>query len=237
MRAIVRRVRRDESGLSMTELLVGMVLSTVILILVTSLFVNVTKMTTVANQNRLTTGSAANTAKAITSVIGVATTKAIANQYTPDPAVVAGSRDMLQIYSLANTDPKTPAPSMYTFAIESTSPVTNPVTYQVRETKCTGTASGGYWSFSPCATTTTRIIGSDILLPTSTANQLFTYKDQSGNDITLAAATTQLTPAQRATVGSIVVTVRTQLRTTNAPAPVVVSNTVVLRNLGLETDE
>jgi hypothetical protein len=71
-----------------------------------------------------------------------------------------------------------------------------------------------------------------LLAPTSTADQLFTYRDANGAPFVIG--TGSLTDAQKAAVASITVTVRVQAETAQTPA-VIFSNTVVLRNLGLDS--
>jgi Tfp pilus assembly protein PilW len=220
---VLRRLRRDESGLSMAELLVAALLTSIVMVMVTSFFIQTAKLTTAAAQTRQSTGIAANVANDITSVVRMATTLAKSSSEIPDAAIVAGTRSSLTIYSYANTSATDPAPIKVTFTLDASGAVT--------ETRCTGTSSSGFWTFGTCATTSTRTLGTGILAPTGVSDQLFTYRDGSGT--VMSIGTGSLSATQRAEVSSILIQVRTQ---TGASGDVIwVKNSVVLRNLGLET--
>lgn len=217
---------REESGLSLAELLIAMMLTSIMLVMVGSFFIQTTKLTASATQLRESTGSAANIANGITSVIGVATTLSKAGSEIPDAAIVAGTRSSLTVYSYANTTASDPAPVKVTFTLDATGKVT--------ETRCAGTKSAGFWTFGTCSASSTRTLGTGLLAPTGTSDQLFTYRSGSGTEY--AIGTGSLTATQRASVSSIIVTVRVQAEGSSTE-PVVIRNTVVLRNLGLETGE
>lgn len=220
----LRRLGRDESGLSMTELLVAATLTSIVMVMVGSFFVQTAKLTTAASDTRDSNGAASNIANGITSVVRVATTLAKAGSEIPDPAIVSGTRSSLTINSYANTNASNPAPVRVTFTLDAAGVVT--------ETRCTGSAASGFWKFAPCVSTTSRILGSGVLAPTGVSNQLFTYRDGSGNPMLIG--TGSLSSAQLAEVSSIVVQVRAQSPNSTTD-PVFFTNTVVLRNLGLET--
>jgi Tfp pilus assembly protein PilW len=208
----------------MAEILVAMMLTTLILVMVTSMFISTSKLTMAASQTRNSNGVAANISNSITSVLRVATTLAKSTSAIPDPAIVSGTRSSLTLYSYSNTNAANPAPVKVTFALDGSGNLT--------ETRCTGVASGGFWTFGSCSATSTRTVGTGLLAPTSTADQLFTYRDAGGTPFVIG--TGSLSATQRAAVGSIIVTVRAQA-TGSQTDPVIISSTVVLRNLGLDT--
>lgn len=224
-RSGMRRIRDEQSGMSLAEVLVSSMLTLVIMTMIATMFVQVTKITTASNQTHNSNGVAANIANELSAVIRVATTLAKSNVATPDPAIVAGTRSSLTLYTLSNTSADNPAPVRVTFTLDSSNTLT--------EQRCGGVASAGFWTFGSCSSTSTRIIGQGLLAPTATGNQLFTYRTVNNADMVIG--TGSLTAAQRAQVASIVVTVRAQ-----APGaetnPVLVQNVVVLRNLGLDIE-
>jgi len=224
MRALIRRLRADQSGLSLAEVLVAVLLTALLFVMVGAMFVQVTNLTTAASQTRESNGNASNIANEINSVVRVATNLAKLNSAIPDPAVVDGTRSSLTIYSLADTSATTPAPTKVTFTLDAAGKVT--------EARCTGSLSGAYYTFGSCTASSSRVIGVGVLAPTGTTDQLFTYRDVNGAPIIIG--TSSLTAAQRTTVASITVTVRTQ-PANSTTRPVIVSNTVVLRNIGLDT--
>ncbi|MEZ5189582.1 MAG: hypothetical protein R2717_00955 [Schumannella sp.] len=226
IRTALRRLREDQSGLSLSELLIATMLTSIMLVMVGSFFIQTTKLTTSAAEYRESTGTAANMANAITSVLGVATTLSKAGSEIPDAAIVAGTRSSLTVYSYANTTASDPAPVKVTFTLDATGKLT--------ETRCTGSKSAGFWTFGTCSATSTRTLGEGLLAPTGTSDQLFTYRNGSG--VAYAIGTGSLTASQREGVSSVIVTVRVQ-PDGSSTEPVVIQNTVVLRNLGLETGE
>jgi Tfp pilus assembly protein PilW len=230
----LKRLREDQSGLSFAEILVAVMLSMLILVMVTSFFIQVGKITTNSGQQRDANRNAANISNELTSVLRVASTLPKLNTATADPAIVDGTRSSLTVYALSNTVATKPAPVKITFTLDATGKVT--------ETRCTGTASGNYYTFASCVTSTTRTLGTNVLAPATPtgttvqnlvdSGQLFTYLDVNGNPFTIG--TGSLSATQRATVAKIIVTVRTQA-TGSTAKPVVVSSVIVLRNIGLDT--
>ena len=230
MRRIARRVTRlrdEQSGLSMTELLVAAMLTTVMLALVGTMFVQITRLTTAANQGRTSNGVAADMSNSITSVLRVAATRPVTGSVIPEAAIVAGTRSSLTLYSYSNTDGNNPLAvkmAKITYTLNASGALT--------ETRCTGVLTGGFWYFSTCTPSTTRTLGTGLLAPTGVTDQLFTYRDGNGDPYVIG--TGSLSDTQRASVGSITVTVRVRAEGTTSD-PVIISSTVVLRNLGLDT--
>jgi hypothetical protein len=221
---MLRRVRRDDSGVSLTELLVASTLTVLVMAMIGTMFVQVTRITKDSNDTQIFNGLASNAANELSAVLRVATTHPIANVATAEPAIVSGTRSVLTIYSLSNTSPTSPAPVKVTFTLDSTGKIT--------EDRCSGTANNGYWTFTTCSSTSSRSFGKGILLPTGVSDQLFTYLDVNGDPILIG--TGSLTLAQRAQVAAITITIRVQTAGSSTGA-VLVSNKVVLRNLGLDT--
>lgn len=228
MRALNRRFRalglrtRDE-GLSLTELLVGMGLTTLLMLLVGSMFVQLTKITTTSTQTQNMTQIASNAANAVSSVLGTATTVAVSGQTVADSAIVAGTRSSLTVYSYTNADPLNPAPVRVDFTLDSTGKLT--------ETRCTAKRTGDFWTFGTCAATSTRVVASNLQAPSGTVNPLFTYRNSAGQPIVIG--TGSLSTTDRPKVSSIVVEITVL---TSGSRPSVIQNTIVLRNIGLDTD-
>lgn len=217
------RLRGDDSGLSLVELLVSGLLTVGMLVMISTLFIQTAKITADSNQTSNSKNDASNIANEMTSVLRVATTLAKSGQAVPDPAIVSGSRESLTIYSLSNTSASNPSPVRVTFTIGTDRTVT--------ESRCTSTASSGFWTFGGC-TVTTRNLGGNVLPQTGVSDQLFTYYTATGAPILIGAG--NLTAAQRATVASIRVYVTVKATGSNTKQ-VVISNKVVLGNIGLDT--
>lgn len=226
IRRLRTRLRLDERGLTMTELLVSMFLTSILLAAAGGMMIQVSKITTSSNQTQNSTKIGSNVANAITSTVRVAT-KVAKSGGVQDPAIVAGTRSSIQFYSNASTDPLNVGPTRITYTLNASG--------DLIEDRCVAKSSGGYWTFTTCASTTTRTIGQGLIAPGVTTNgksagQLFTYLD--GNGAPIAIGTGALSDDQRKKVGSIVIEVWVRAPGSTTAASVI-KNTVVLRNLGL----
>jgi hypothetical protein len=188
-----------------------------------AMFIQTAQITADSTQTSNSSSDATNIANAVTSVVRVATTLAKSGQAIPDPAIVSGSRESLTIYSLSDTDASNPSPVRVTFTIGTDR--------RLVESRCKSTASGGFWTFGGC-TVTSRNIGGNVQALTGTSDQLFTYYTSTGAPILIGAG--NLTAAQRATVTSIRIYVSVKADGSNTKQ-VVISNKVVLGNIGLDT--
>jgi len=220
---MIRERMKDESGMSFTELLIGMMLTSIMLLMAGSMFVQMTKITTASNQTQNSTRIASSSAKSITDVLGTATNLAVQNSAVPEPAIVAGTSSSVTLYSYTNADPTNPAPTKMTYTLDTTGKLT--------ETRCTGNASGVYWTFTTCATTLTRTLATTIQNASATVPVLFTYRNADGTAYVIDSSG-KLSDTQRKNVSSITVQV-TALPAGATGNAAVISNTVVLRNIGL----
>jgi prepilin-type N-terminal cleavage/methylation domain-containing protein len=205
-----------DSGLSLIELLVAMMLSGILLAMVGTLFVTVAKATTSSNLTREAASVAGNVANAMSKTIRFAAQNAVQNQLALDPAVVAGTPTALTVYSLADAATANPAPSMVRYRVVDTNLV---------EERWTAADTAGYWTFAAGTPATVRSLGGAIVQ----GGGIFAYLDSSGTEIT--PGTGGLTAAQRDLVAAIRITVRVR-SATSADAPLaVVENTVGMPNL------
>jgi Tfp pilus assembly protein PilW len=223
IRRALSRLRGEESGLSLVELLVSGMLTVIMLVMASTMFIQTAQITANSTQTSNSNNDASNIANEVTSVLRVATTLAKSGQAIPDPAIVSGNRESLTIYSLSNTSASNPSPVRVTFTIGADRKIT--------ESRCTSTASGGFWTFGGC-TVTTRNLGGNVVPSTDVTDQLFTYYTTTGAPILIGAD--NLTAAQLPTVASIRVYVSVRATGSNTK-PVVISNKVVLGNIGLDT--
>jgi Tfp pilus assembly protein PilV len=226
IRRVLRRIRSDESGLSLTELLVSSMLTLGILAMVGNMFIQTAAITSQSTQTNNSNNIAANIANEVAATVRVATNLSKSGQALPDPAIVSGSRESLTLYSLSNTDPDNPAPVRVKYTINSDR--------EVIEERCTGTASGGFWTFGSCASLTTRNLGGAVTALTGVDDQFFTYYTAANQPIVIAAG--NLTATQRATVASIRIYVSVKADGSETKQAVI-SNTVFMGNLGLDQSE
>lgn len=229
IRRIARRLRSDDSGLSLAELLVSALLSLLILAMIGTFFIQTAKLTANSTQTTNSSNDAANIANEITSVVRVATTIPKSGQPAPDAAIVTGKKDSLVIYSLSNTDAATLAPVKVTFEIADPK---GDGSRTLKETRCIASLSAGFWNFGGC-TPTVRYLGNNLMPITGASDQLFTYLNATGGVIPFDG-TGKIASTDLAKVASIVVLVSVRSYGSRTQQ-VVISNKVVLGNLGLES--
>ena len=209
--------------MSLSELIVVMMVTGIVLAAVGTFFVNIAIVTTNANAATSRTNVAANVMNEMSKVIRTSSNNAVAASDDPDPAIVSATPSALTVYSYVDTSPTAPAPSKVTFRVDS-----NGIVF---EDRVKGTLSGSYYVFT--GATTTRNLGGPIL-PAS----LFTYLDTANAVITPGAA--GLTLDQRNTVASIKVVITIANTSTTggtAPSaatgnsPIILQNTIGMPNL------
>ena len=223
MIARLRRALRDERGMSLSELIVVMMVTAIVLAAVATFFTNIAIVTTNANAATSRTNVAANIMNEMSKVIRTSSNNAIAGSDDPDPAIVSATASALTVYSYVDTSPTAPAPTKVTFRVD-----TNGVVF---EDRIKGTLSGSYYVFT--GATTSRNLGGPIV-----AKNLFTYLDTSSKAVTIGS--TGLTLLQRNSVASIQVEITiannaarggTAPDATKGNSPIILSNTVGMPNL------
>lgn len=224
IRRALRRLRSEDAGLSLAELLVSGLLTIVIMAMVGSMFVQTAKITIASTHTTASNNVASNIANELTSSIRVATTLAKSGQILPDPAVAEASREKLVIYSLSNTSASNPAPVRITVTVKADR--------TVNVERCTAVESGGFWTFGSCGSLENRNLGG-ALTAVSGTDQLFTYYTSSNTVLNPGAGS--LSATDRAKIAKIKVYVSVQATAGSSTKPAVISNLVVLGNLGLDT--
>lgn len=208
---------RDESGLSLTEVLVAAMLSMIVLIAAGVIFAQTARITTGSNATQQSTRVAANATNALSQTIRMAFDLPVSGSTTDDPAIVAGTSSSLTIYSTSDTVATAPAPSKFTYTLTSGT---------LTETRCTGVVNGATWTFATCSATTTRTVASGLLTGSGIA-PLFAY---SANGTAVDPGTGSLTLAQRAAIDAITVTVSVGTSSSTAQRAVV-SAPIIMVNL------
>ena len=189
IRALSRRLSKgasDDAGLSLTELLVAMMISSMVLVMVGAMFINVAEVTTNSNATTTRSSDAANIMDEVSRVIRTASNNAVSTSVQSDPAIVSATATALTLYSYIDASPANPAPTKVTFRFDAQN--------RMVEDRVAATVSANYWVFT--GTATTRTLGG----PVTTAGT-FTYLDSTG--AVLPIATGGLTLAQRALVASV----------------------------------
>lgn len=213
-RRIADHRMKNDAGMSLVELLVAMGVLSIVMVIVTNLFVTVVATTQAANTARSAVGQAGNAMDEIARVVRMGTSNAVSGSSTPDPAVVSGTGTALTVLSYVDTTASAPLPTKVAFTVDAG---------VLTEARTVFLPSGSLAVIG--STTTSRQVASGL---TSIG---FTYADSAGRVLTPAAS--GLSDGQRALVTTITVTVTAPNSSRGTDDPIVLSNSVLLTNVAL----
>lgn len=216
--ARIRNSARSDAGLSLTELLVTIMLTAIVMTMIGSMFINVARVTSNSNSTSTKSSIAANMMDAVSKVIRTAANIPVAGSDVPNPAIVAGTSNTLTLYSYVDTNSNAPEPTKVAYRVDSNR--------NLIEDRWKGTTAGGYSTFA--STATSRVLGGPVLTPTG-SGALFTYIDSAGN---IADTSTDFE-----SVASIRVTIGMTNQLTTGSDPILLVNTVGMPNLKLARDD
>ncbi|GAA1440213.1 type IV pilus modification PilV family protein [Leifsonia poae] len=233
-----RRLRSDESGISLVEWIVAMFVFGIVITLIANLYVSTVNALGVAQNTNQNTRSATNVMNEAARMLRAGTDNPIQGSGvgTPppnDPAFVYARNESVLFYAFVNLTGTAQKPIMVRLRIESG-------TRRFTESVWPATNLGnGYWSF-PAETTTpqsTRILAGAIASRATGKPWTFTYLDATNTPIAMSSATLATgeitSAATRATIASVQVTLTVQSSLTDTAHTVTLQNTVGLPNLGL----
>jgi prepilin-type N-terminal cleavage/methylation domain-containing protein len=219
-----RRARRDDSGVTLVETLVVMVLSGILMSITAVFFVTVTKQTMQAEDIRRSTADASNIMNVVSTSIRSAVRNAVENSPNPDPAVVAATPTSITIISYTDAGPSFETPLRLRYRVDSAG--------RMVEDRWAASLVRGYAVF-PSMTTApdaTRILG-NVVVNTS-GEPLFRYYDTNGGQL---GGSGTLTSTQRSSVNSVRFAVK--VRADGSEEVVALENTVGMPNMDLGLTE
>lgn len=219
-RATLARLREEDDGITVLEVFIVMLLSSIILAMSVSFFAQVSHTTTQATDRRANAAQASNAMNAITSLVRAAKSIEPPLASTTQPAIISASAERLEFYSNTSSDPLDPQPVRVLIMINSS----RELIIQQWATWQTSSASSirtfeGYLSPSPD-------LGAG-------GRYLFTYLNAAGDPIT--TGTGALSSSQRDQIVRIQVTVFFKATTSTVIDEISMQSTVGLPNLYLET--
>lgn len=209
---------RRESGLSMVELLVSVLLSGLLLVLVGTTFVQLVRTTGTVTVARESAGSASTVVTELSKVIRSASTIPATSTLSAQPAIVSATANALTVYSYVDTTSALPKPTRVEFTI---------VAGQIVEKRWATTSTKSPWLF-PTLTSTVTYPG--IHVPNG-STPLFTYLDATDTAVPPGAG---LSEDQRALIASITVSVRIRPSAPATAKPVEIVNTVGMPNVAIK---
>ena len=198
MNALLRRLRHEDSGVTLVETLVVMMLSAIMMTIAGTMFVAVSMQTAAAEDIRRSTADASNIMNVVSTSVRASVKNAVASSATPDPAVVAGTPTSLTIISYTDAGPSFETPLRLRYRIDSSG--------RMIEDRWNSTVVNGYAVF-PAITTTptaTRILG-NVVVNTS-SEPVFRYYNAAG--LELSASGAGLNPTSRAAVVEVLFVVK-----------------------------
>lgn len=230
-----RRLRRDESGITLIELLIAMVLLGIFLAIVANLYVSSLKVVSLGRELSGNTKVASTAMNEASRVIRAGTENPKTPPAEADPAFVIANKDDLVMYAFINLSNSAEQPQMFRLRVDRT-------TGKLIESRWPAVAlSNGRWQFpaNPCsapsvpvgctAPAATSVIA-ETISPQGSNAPVFTYLDNEGNVLT--PTSTGLTLANRKLVAAVRVRISVQTSLTDDSNPVILENTVGIPNLG-----
>lgn len=236
MHRTLRRLRRDDSGISLIEWLVAMFVFGIVITLVANLYVSTTRAMDTAQNTNQNTRSASNAMNEAARMLRAGTDNPVPSTGfgappPNDPAFVYARNESVLFYAFINLTGTAQQPIQVRLRIDGT-------TRRLLEDIWPATDLGnGYWSF-PSETSTpqrTRILADAVAPKAATTPWTFTYLDATNTAIATAAGTAGGVANVKTTLASIAavqVTLTVQSRLGVADHAVTLQNTIGLPNLG-----
>lgn len=236
-RRTLRRLRHDQSGVSLVEWLVAMFVFGIVITLISSLYVSTTRAMDNAQNTNQNTRSAANAMNEMARMLRAGTDNPVSSTGfgappPNDPAFVYARNESVLFYAFVNLTGTAQQPIQVRLRVDGT-------TRRLLEDIWPATSLGnGYWSFPAESTAPqrTRILADVIAPKTTTTPWTFTYLDANNAPIATSAGATGGVANVKTTLASIAsvqltVTVLSRLGVTDHQ--VTLQNTVGLPNLGV----
>jgi hypothetical protein len=224
-----------DAGISMSELIVGMFVLTIVTAMIASFYVSTMRTVTVSSALTTNTQMASNGMNELARVIRAGTTNPRASAELPTPAFVKATSRSIVMHAFVNLRSSEQTPVLVEFSVDAAGRL-------IERTWNATSHADGYWTFPtmeklaespPTATapSSTRVLASSVA-PTATGGaQLFRYVAADGSEISLPSA--GLGEDARRSVAAVTVTLVIQGATDDSRSRVTLQNTVGIPNLGL----
>jgi Tfp pilus assembly protein PilW len=227
IRRRLEAVRRDESGISLIELIVAMAILLVIITIVVGTYSSTVKSLGLSNSLNKNSEQASNGMNESARQIRAATSNPVLNAVN-DPAVVEAGTDFVTIYAYVNLQSSSiQQPEMVRLRVDS-------ATRAFKEDIWPATQNAaGYWIFPLPSTppTTTRTLCTFVTPYSGTGPYTFTYYAGSNPLTVPTTAPFAFSTAQLNSITSIQLTLTVQTSATNANQSVTLQNTIGMPNL------
>ncbi|MBO1740300.1 type II secretion system protein [Leifsonia sp. TF02-11] len=227
--ATVRRIRGDERGITLVELIVAIGLLGIFVTILSSLYISSIQAMAVGRDVHGNTAQASNAINEITRVIRAGTDNPVQGQSLNNPAFEVAMADRIRIYAYINLNGSSELPVMIELSVSNGN--------LIEKRWAASQNAAGYWLF-PASTTTptsTRTIASYVVPNTvGGGTQLFTFIQTNNTAITIPTGPNGITdPTTLRSIAAVQVALTVRSSATDASQQVTVTNTVGIPNLGL----
>ncbi|MGV8977529.1 MAG: PulJ/GspJ family protein [Cellulomonas sp.] len=230
--------QRGDRGLTLAEMLVAMMVTSLLMVMVVALVTSVTRTFTRERAATDSTRSASAAMKEVTRVIRSGTEIRVMNQSINDPVFLAATSESVVLRSYLDTSAGSPKPIVVRLEITAARDL-------VEKRWNANATSGPYWTFAALpaapfqAATTfwtnpayTRTIARGLTTTTVVADRMFSYSDKDGNAVPLDG-TGAVSLANLRTIAAVTVRMSVQADKTGRASPVLLQNQVGIPNLGI----
>jgi hypothetical protein len=219
----LRKLRDDEAGIGLVEIMVTMVILAIVLTLITGMFMSTSRVVATGTSVNTSTKAASLGLNELSRAIRFAASNPVSGQALDDPAFVVAKSDLLTVTSYIDVDPSNPKPTKLAFTIDSQRRLIE-VRYDSYE------VSSGFWAFKSTPAST-RILTGALIAPSGSDPQLFTYLDS--NNAALTMPGTGLTSAQLPLVAAVQIYFKLKSDDATTGNPVAFQSVVGIPNLGI----
>ncbi|MGN6128111.1 MAG: PulJ/GspJ family protein [Leifsonia sp.] len=229
LRRRLLRLHRDQSGISLAELIVAVGLLGLFATMVASLYTSSLHAMSVGRDVHANTGQASNAINEITRDIRAGTDNPVQGQSLNNPAFEVAKSDTIRLYAYINLNGSSELPVMIELSV---------VNGNLIEKRWAATQNAaGYWLFPSATTppTSTRTIASYVVPNVAAGGtQLFTFLQTNNTVIPIPTGPNGITDATALrSIAAVQISLTVRSSATDASQQVTVQNTVGIPNLGL----
>lgn len=228
----------NDEGISLVELLVAAVITTMLLSLVAAMFIQITKVTGDGRNTQKATGIASTVMTEVAGVVRQAT-RVSTSSSTTEGAVVGGVDSVCGPLTSGSTSTCLIVDTYSNVTVAPSQSDVPPVrvVFSVNgagnliETRYAAALVSGYYGFGTAPVASSRTVGGPIEVAGTGTNALFVYWDAAGSQVVPGAA--GLTAGQAATVTGVTVNVSVTNRLSRGGDPVLLTNRIAMPNVAI----
>ncbi|RWZ50034.1 type II secretion system protein [Labedella phragmitis] len=218
----VRRVAQRDEGISLVELVVGILVLGIISALIANLFISSVRAMSVSSATDTNTRMASNGMNQLTRMVRAGTPYPVKNEMVPRPAFVQIAPDSFTMYAYVNLQNSDQKPVKVQYSVERTD--------LIETTWEAGPPDGDFYNFPPDPTSR-RELATSLVPAAETGSPLFTYLDKAGHPIAVPSGGVISTDVL-ASVSAVSIALTIQGSSTDTRSRVALENTVAIPNLG-----